>query len=218
MINVLLLYMTSPSEMNHKTCRSSISCKSYAINLNDDEETTALKLQLKMQMKLMKEYQEWIQTILGIINDKETTRNHIDEGTPIQKRLQVLEQLKKENFIIKDKIYEQQLKNEKLQQKIKEIKVTNNILISDYTISSSQVINEEKNQLERNVQLLANELDSLNESNQYLHNMIDNEKDSIMIKDANDSKDKLINEYMKLKLIRNISIKLHKVRDAIVSY
>ena len=169
-------------------------------------------------MKLMKEYQEWIQTILGIINDKETTRNHIDEGTPIQKRLQVLEQLKKENFIIKDKIYEQQLKNEKLQQKIKEIKVTNNILISDYTISSSQVINEEKNQLERNVQLLANELDSLNESNQYLHNMIDNEKDSIMIKDANDSKVKLINEYMKLKLIRNISIKLHKVRDAIVSY
>ena len=58
MINVLLLYMTSPSEMNHKTCRSSISCKSYAINLNDDEETTALKLQLKMQRKLMKEYQE----------------------------------------------------------------------------------------------------------------------------------------------------------------
>ena len=48
--------------------------------------------------------------------------------------------------------------------------------------------------------------------------MIDNEKDIIMIKDANDSKDKLINEYMKLKLIRNISIKLHKVRDAIVSY
>ena len=80
------------------------------------------------------------------------------------------------------------------------------------------MINEEKNKLERNVQLLANELDSLNESNQYLHNMIDNEKDSIMIKDANDSKVKLINEYMKLKLIRNISIKLHKVRDAIVSY
>ena len=48
--------------------------------------------------------------------------------------------------------------------------------------------------------------------------MIDNDKDSIMIKDANDNKVKLINEYMKMKLIKNISIKLHKVRDSILSY
>lgn len=209
--------MTSPSEMNHKTCRSSFSIKSYAINLNDDEEITALKLKLKMQVKIMKEYQEWIQMLVGIINDKESTRNHIDEGTPIQKRLKILEELKEENYVIKEKIYEQQLKNDKIRQKIKEIKVSNNIIISEYALSSSQLINKEKQQLEHNVQLLANELDTLNESNQYLNKIV-NDKDNIIIKDTYDNKMKLISDYMKLKQLKNISIKLHKVRDSITLY
>ena len=57
-----------------------------------------------IKKKLLTTYEEWTRVLLTVINEKESTFNHIDTGTPIQTLLNSIENLYKENFELKKNI------------------------------------------------------------------------------------------------------------------
>ena len=44
-----------------------------------------------IKKKLLSTYEEWTRILLSVINEKESTFNHIDTGTPIQNLLNSIE-------------------------------------------------------------------------------------------------------------------------------
>ena len=95
-----------------------------------DDNISLIKLKLSIQQNIMKEYQYWINTLLLIIGEKNEDENiHFDTGTPIQEGLKKIEDLKKENFKIKEKLIKEISKNENLIKKIDTLKKKINLLI-----------------------------------------------------------------------------------------
>lgn len=131
-----------------------------------DDELSLLRLKLLIQKNIMKEYQSWVNKMLLIIGEKNEEDNiHFDFGTPIQEGLQKIEDLYKENFKIKQKFIKEISKNENLSKKIEEMKKENNMINQEYHIETLEQINNEKNQLVNNIQILANEVDELGDKN-----------------------------------------------------
>lgn len=140
---------------------------------NSDYEN--LRKEVKIQNKILKEYENWAITLAQIINDLKMTDNHLDLGTPIQKRLLELENLSNENLEIKKKIIEQNKLNINLENKVK-IKKWNLVnCVKDF--NSEEKLDGGKDVLENNVQRMANELDNLLELKMDIESTInENEK------------------------------------------
>ena len=125
-----------------------------------------------IKKKLLSTYEEWTRVLLTVINEKESTFNHIDTGTPIQTLLNSIENLYKENFELKKNIILQKEKNENL---LKEYKINswkNNNILNEYNNLNIKQIKIENSQIKENLQSLANELDNLNENKQKLEQII----------------------------------------------
>ena len=150
------------------------------------QEYNDLKSLLMVQKEMMEQYQTWIQILLSVINNRESTTNHIDIGTPIQEGLKGVEKIKNDNFEIKKKIIEVRKKNLSLIEQYKNIKWKKQNIISDYTTSSSNEINSENEQLRDNIQYLANEIDYLSEIKDKLNENINNDPDIIRYKNLYD--------------------------------
>ena len=150
------------------------------------QEYNDLKSLLMVQKEMMEQYQTWIQILLSVINNRESTTNHIDIGTPIQEGLKGVEKIKNDNFEIKKKIIEVRKKNLSLIEQYKNIKWKKQNIISDYTTSSSNEINIENEQLKDNIQYLANEIDYLSEIKDKLNDNINNDPDIIRYKNLYD--------------------------------
>ena len=150
------------------------------------QEYNDLKSLLLVQKEMMEQYQTWIQILLSVINNRESTTNHIDIGTPIQEGLKGVEKIKNDNFEIKKKIIEVRKKNLSLIEQYKNIKWKKQNIISDYTTSSSNEINIENEQLKDNIQYLANEIDYLSEIKDKLNDNINNDPDIIRYKNLYD--------------------------------
>ena len=150
------------------------------------QEYNDLKSLLMVQKEMIEQYQTWIQILLSVINNRESTTNHIDIGTPIQEGLKGVEKIKNDNFEIKKKIIEVRKKNLSLIEQYKNIKWKKQNIISDYTTSSSNEINIENEQLKDNIQYLANEIDYLSEIKDKLNDNINNDPDIIRYKNMYD--------------------------------
>ena len=150
------------------------------------QEYNDLKSLLMVQKEMIEQYQTWIQILLSVINNRESTTNHIDIGTPIQEGLKGVEKIKNDNFEIKKKIIEVRKKNLSLIEQYKNIKWKKQNIISDYTTSSSNEINIENEQLKDNIQYLANEIDYLSEIKDKLNDNINNDPDIIRYKNLYD--------------------------------
>ena len=150
------------------------------------QEYNDLKSLLMVQKEMIEQYQTWIQILLSVINNRESTTNHIDIGTPIQEGLKGVEKIKNDNFEIKKKIIEVRKKNLSLIEQYKNAKWKKQNIISDYTTSSSNEIKIENEQLKDNIQYLANEIDYLSEIKDKLNDNINNDPDIIRYKNLFD--------------------------------
>ena len=89
-----------------------------------DDDISLLKLKILIQLNTIKEYEDWTHLLLSIVGDKTSSEDvHVDLGTPIQKRLQKIEDLQNENFKIKQQIINQINQNTILSQKIQHNKL-----------------------------------------------------------------------------------------------
>ena len=156
-----------------------------------------------VQKEMMEQYQTWIQILLSVINNRESTTNHIDIGTPIQEGLKGVEKIKNDNFEIKKKIIEVRKKNLSLIEQYKNIKWKKQNIISDYTTSSSNEINIENEQLKDNIQYLANEIDYLSEIKDKLNNCINEDPEILRFKNLYDEIQELKKTKEIVKEIRN---------------
>jgi len=134
--------------------------------------------EIRIQNKILEEYESWVKTFLSIINNnKINNENNIydDIGSPIQQNLEHIEKLKEENFKIKTLIINQKIKNENSEKKLEKKQLTQNLVIKEFNEKDNlfkEKIKNEKIQLSENVQMLANELDDLSEYNKQLNDKI----------------------------------------------
>ena len=129
---------------------------------------------ISIQNKILSQYKSWANTLVDIISEQEMTDDHLDLGTPIQERLEYIQNLMNENLEIKKKILEQIKINKKLEDKVKIKKWNLNNCVKDYNNENSNSIKDTNNILEKNVQQMANELDNLLELKMELDIIIGN--------------------------------------------
>lgn len=147
--------------INHFPTSGSNITSSLLSMTNEEKTYEDLSKKVIIQNKILKEYQSWANTLVDIISEKEMTKNHLDLGTPIQQRLEYIQNLMNENLEIKKKIIEQIQINTKLEDKIKIKKWNLNNCVKDYNNKKQNSIKETNHILEKNVQQMANELDNL---------------------------------------------------------
>ena len=180
-----------------------LNSKKYQKDIFQRQEYNDLKSLLMVQKEMMDEYQTWIQILVSVINNKESTTNHIDIGTPIQEGLKGVEKIKNDNFEIKKKKLEIKKKNLSLINQYKNIKWKKQNMISDYTTSSLNEIKIENGQLRNNIQFLANEIDCLSEIKDKLNNCINEDPEILRFKNLYDEIQELKKTKEIVKEIRN---------------
>ena len=134
-----------------------------------DDDISLMKLKILIQSNIQKEYEKWTYLLLSIVGDRTSNENvHVDLGTPIQKRLQKIEDLQSENFKIKQQIINQINQNNLLSQQIKQKKNEIAIIAKESDEKESK-LQKEKQTLLNNIQTFANELDEQSEKNKKFH-------------------------------------------------
>jgi hypothetical protein len=191
------------------TIESSYNIKSIFENSNDEKNYQNLATNVRIQNNIIEEYQKWINILLTAINNKKIENSYNDIGTPIQEGLEDIEKLKMKNFEIKSVIIKKKISNENLEKQIEKNKKMQNMLIKEYNEkdkSNGLNIKKEKEQLIFNVQMLANELDELNENNKQLYDKIQNNEKLKSIYDLMTVKNQLKEEnklYKKMIVLKN---------------
>jgi hypothetical protein len=209
-------YMNSSSKKTNNqinntsnTIESSYNIKSIFENSNDEKNYQNLATNIRIQNNIIEEYQKWINILLTAINNKKIESSYNDIGTPIQEGLEDIEKLKMKNFEIKSVIIKKKISNENLEKQIEKNKKMQNMLIKEYNEkdkSNGLNIKKEKEQLIFNVQMLANELDELNENNKQLYDKIQNNEKLKSIYDLMTVKNQLKEEnklYKKMIVLKN---------------
>ena len=170
--------------------------------------------EIRIQNKILEEYKLWVKTLLSVINKNNNLIDgdnvYDDIGTPIQQNLENIEKLKEENMKIKKKIINQKLKNEKTEKNLEKKHQMQNMIIKEFNEKNNNSLNDkfkqERIQLNDNVQMLANELDELNENNKQLHDKIIKDEKLKNIYEMINLRNKLKEEnklYKKIMVLKN---------------
>ena len=164
------IFNSSSKKKNNQTYTIDTCYTKSMRDYNEDKNFHILAKQVRIQNKIIEEYQKWINILIPAINDRKIDNEYKDIGTPIQEGLESIEELKSTNFKVKSLIIKEKLKNENLEKQIEKKKKTQNMLIKEYNEKDNQTLNskKEKEQLLMNLQMLANEVDALNENNKAL--------------------------------------------------
>ena len=181
-------------------------------HLIGDDDISLLKLKILIQLNTIKEYEDWTHLLLSIVGDKTSSEDvHVDLGTPIQKRLQKIEDLQNENFKIKQQIINQINQNTILSQQIQQKKNEIEIISKEAKDHSNmEKIEKEKKTLLSNIQTFANELDEQSEKNKKFHVLLakNNGDDYKTYNNANREMNKLKEDNVILKKI--LEVQNHK--------
>lgn len=202
-------FNSSTKKKNNLSTIDSIYKKSVFESNNDEKSYQNLATNVRIQNNLIEEYQKWINILLTTINSKEIESGYQDIGTPIQEGLEDIEKLKLKNFEIKSLIIKNKIKNENLEKQIEKNKKMQNMLIKEFNEkdkSNGLNIKKEKEQLIFNVQMLANELDDLNENNKQIYDKIQKDDKLKKIYDLVNMKNQLKEEnklYKKMLVLKN---------------
>ena len=164
--------------------------KALFANMEEDYKNyQILATNVRVQNKIIEEYQNWVNILLSVINTKKINcfqaeiSSYEDIGTPIQQGLENIEKLKNENLNIKTLIINKKSHNDNLEKMLDKKQKTQNMVIKEFNEKHENKnlnLKKEKEQLFLNVQMLANELDELNENNKQLYEKI--ERDNNMKK------------------------------------
>ena len=164
---------------------------------------------IRVQNKIIEIYAKWVSTLLSVIDNNKTNNTYNDIGTPIQKELENIEKLKEENFKIKTSIINKKIQNENFIEILEKKKKIQNLLIKDFNDKNpyfEENLGNEKKQLEENLQILANELDEINENNKNLNDKIMKDKTLKSINDLVNLRNQLKQEnklYKKIVVLKN---------------
>ena len=164
---------------------------------------------VRVQNKIIEIYAKWVSTLLSVIDNNKTNNTYNDIGTPIQKELENIEKLKEENFKIKTSIINKKIQNENFIEILEKKKKIQNLLIKDFNDKNpyfEENLGNEKKQLEENLQILANELDEINENNKNLNDKIMKDKTLKSINDLVNLRNQLKQEnklYKKIVVLKN---------------
>ena len=206
---------SSTKKLRNKVSDYTIDSENNKVLFYTDEENKNyhnLANNIRIQNKILEEYQSWVKTLLSTINNnKMNQENNIydDIGTPIQENLEHIEKLKEENFKIKTLIIKQKIENEKNEKKLEKKQLTQNMVIKEFNEKDNtfkEKIKKEKIQLADNVQMLANELDELSEYNKQLSDKIMKDENLKKIYEMINLKNQLKKEnklYKKIMVFKN---------------
>ena len=187
--------------------------KVITFNEEENEHYKNLANNIRIQNKILDIYQKWINTLISVIDNNKINGSYNDIGTPIQENLEYIEKLKEENFKLKELIINQKIQNENKQANLEKKQKSENMIIKDFNEKELKDNDEkmklEKQQLIDNVQLLANELDEINENNKNLNDKImKNEKlkniyDLVNIRNKLKEENKLYKKMVVIKTRKN---------------
>ena len=206
--NLMNSSMKKKNNTNQNTIES-IDNKSVFESYNDERTYQSLATKVRIQNNIIEEYQKWVNILLSAINSKEIESSYQDIGTPIQEGLEDIEKLKLKNFEIKSLIIKNKIKNENLEKQIEKNKKMQNMLIKEFNEKDKNKginLKKEKEQLVFNVQMLANELDDLNENNKQLYDKIQKDDKLQKIYDLINMRNQLKEEnklYKKMLVLKN---------------
>lgn len=206
-------YSSSKKQETSKTKNSSLDFSNNK-NLfnsyeNDSKNNHFLMTNVRVQNKILEEYQKWINILLLYIDTKKINNAYNDIGTPIQKGLENIEKLKNKNFEIKALIINKKINNENKENIIEKKIKTQNMIIKEFNEkdkNNGKNIKKEKEQLILNVQMLANELDELNENYKHLFEKIQKNNKLKKIQELYAMRNKLKEEnklYKKIMVLKN---------------
>ena len=193
---------TIDSENNKDLFNSEEENKNYHILAND----------VRVQNKILEIYQKFVGTLLSVIDNNKINNSYNDIGTPIQQNLELIEKIKEENFKLKILIIKQKINNENIEKILEQKKKIQNILIKEFNEKDKnfeEKKEKEKEQLIDNVQILANELDEINEKNKNLNDEIIKDKklkniyDLINLRNQLKQENKLYKKMLVLKSRKN---------------
>ena len=193
---------TIDSENNKDLFNSEEENKNYHILAND----------VRVQNKILEIYQKFVGTLLSVIDNNKINNSYNDIGTPIQQNLELIEKIKEENFKLKILIIKQKINNENIEKILEQKKRIQNILIKEFNEKDKnfeEKKEKEKEQLIDNVQILANELDEINEKNKNLNDEIIKDKklkniyDLINLRNQLKQENKLYKKMLVLKSRKN---------------
>ena len=189
----------------------SYNSKSLFDSNNDEKSYQNLATNVRIQKNIIEEYQKWVNILLNAINNKTIDNSYNDIGTPIQEGLENIEKLKIKNLEIKSLIIKKKINNENMEKILEKNKKMQNMLIKEFNEkdkdkNKEKNLKKEKEQLIFNVQMLANELDDLNENNKQLYDKIQNNNNLKKIYDLIIAKNQLKEEnklYKKMIVLKN---------------
>ena len=187
----------------------SYNSKSLFDSNNDEKSYQNLATNVRIQKNIIEEYQKWVNILLNAINNKTIDNSYNDIGTPIQEGLENIEKLKIKNLEIKSLIVKKKINNENMEKLLEKNKKMQNMLEfneKDKDKNKEKNLKKEKEQLIFNVQMLANELDDLNENNKQLYDKIQNNNNLKKIYDLIIAKNQLQEEnklYKKMIVLKN---------------
>ena len=169
-------YSSNKKSQNQNYTIDSDNNKILFISEEENKNLKNIANDVRVQNNILEIYKKWVSTLLSVINNNEINNTYNDIGTPIQQNLEYIEKLKEENLKIKKKIISQKIKNENMEISLENKQKTQNMIIKDFNekeqINNIEKIEKEKEQLIENVQILANELDEINENNKNLNDKI----------------------------------------------
>ena len=142
----------------------------------EDKNYEMLATNVRVQNKILEEYQNWVNILLSVIDIKKINNSYDDIGTPIQQGLEHIEKLKVENLELKTLIINKKSNNDNMEKILEKKQKTQNMVIKEFNEKDKKKeinLKREKEQLILNVQMLANELDELNENNKHLYEKIE---------------------------------------------
>ena len=85
-----------------------LTVKFYFTQYSD--ETNLLKCQILSNANILKEYENWINLILNVINTTQKENEYFDLATPVEKNIEKMDSLAKDNFEINKKIIKEKKK------------------------------------------------------------------------------------------------------------
>ena len=205
-------YITSTAKKkNQNINHNTIDSYNSKLFLSDFDEKSFhnLATKVRIQNNIIEEYQKWVNILLTVINNKNIETVYNDIGTPIQEGLEDIEKLKLKNLEIKSLIIQKKINNENMEKQLEKNKKMQNILIKEFNEkdkSNGLNLKKEKEQLIFNVQMLANELDDLNEYNKQIYDKIQEDNKLKKLYDLINLKNKLKEEnklYKKMVVLKN---------------
>lgn len=173
-LNSLSMNKSKIVETNGHSKNSGSTIELQNILLNNDE-NSKLKMQILIQNKLLKNYESCVNTLLKVIGNKNTEMIHVDLSTPIQKLLEKIESISKENLKIKEENLAEINKGNVLNQKLTNLREERHIMHEEYLNENEETIKQERDTLVDNLQFIANELDEQSEKCKNLQNFIYND-------------------------------------------